>query len=203
MPAHALPAQGARFVTARRLMRSARTGVRRFFYSPRGYLNGRIWWQETWKYMAWGVGAGLVLFLLIFLIYWFPILVGYVAGLLTAGLIGASILLIAQRVNRLRFRQARAAAVTILVLGIVLAVFLGIHVARLVGASLSAWGPRLGVLALDCFLIGTLGGTAYGNYKTLSRRKSLVLASLLSLLLALSPFGIIAILKLLGLPLPL
>ena len=203
VPVPLFPAQGARFVTARRLVRSARTGARRFFYSPKGYLNGRIWWNEMWKYALCGVGAGLGLFLLIFLIFWFPILVGYIAGLLTAGLIGASIVLIAQRVNRQHFRQARAAAFSILVLGGALAVFLGIHVAKLVGASLSAWWPRLGVLALDCFLIGILDGTAYGNYKTLSRRKGMALASITSLLMALSPFAIIAILKLLGLPLPL
>jgi serine/threonine protein kinase len=201
-PGLSLPPQGSRFVTTRRLMRSARSGVRGFFHSPGGYINGRIWWKGTWKFMVWGGLAGMALFLLVFLVYWFPILVGYITGALTAGLVGGSILLIAQRVNRMRFNRARAVAVGILLAGGALAVFLGIHVANLVGASLSAWWPQLGVLALDCMLIGILGGTAYGNYQTLSRRKSLALTSLTTFFLALIPFLIITILTLLGLPLP-
>jgi hypothetical protein len=71
-----------------------------------------------------------------------------------------------------------------------------------VGDSLSAWWPPIEWLFLDTFLIGVFGGTAYGNFKALSRRKSIAIASATSLLLAVIPFLLIAILVLLGAPLP-
>ncbi len=195
--------QVPRLATIRRWMRSIRDRVRWFFRSPGGTISARTWWLGTWKSMLFGGLVGVGLFLLIFLVYWFPIVVGYIAGVLTAGLIGTSLLIIARVIFRRRTRRARVFGVGLLLIGSALAAFLGIHVSNLVGLRLSAWWPKLGVLLLDCFLVGTFGGTAYGNYKTLAQRKSLALASATSLLLAAAPFVIILIMKLLGLPLPL
>jgi serine/threonine protein kinase len=191
-----------RFAAVRRFVKSACDQVRRFFHSPGGYVDWRIWWSGTRKYTLWGGLAGLGLFLLIFLIFWYPIVVGYITGALTAGLIGVSVLLIARYLFGLSSSQGKAFGIFVLLTGGGLAVFLGIHVSGLVGDRLSAWWPRIEWLFVDSLLVGILGGTAYGNYKTLSRRKSLALASATSLLLAAVPFLLIAILSLFGLPLP-
>jgi serine/threonine protein kinase len=199
----AAPLRWLRFGSIRRWLRSARDALRRFFRSPGGYLNWRIWWSGTRKYTLFGGLAGLGLFLLLFLVFWFPIVVGYISGALTGGLIVISVLLIARTLFIRPSNRAKGVGAIVLLCGSALAAFAGFHVSNLVSASLSAWWPQIGILFLDCFLIGTLGGTAYGNYKTLSRRKSSAIASSTSLLLAGAPFLIIGIMKVLGLPLPL
>jgi hypothetical protein len=183
-------------------MKSIPDLVRRLFRSPGGYMNWRLWWLGTRKYTFWGGIAGLGLFLLLFLIFWYPIVVGYVSGLLTAGLLGVSIYLIARYFYRQPSNQSKVFGAVNLLIGGVLSVLLGIQVADWVGDSLSAWWPPIEWLFFDSFLVGVLGGMAYGNFKTLSRRKSIAFASATSLLLAAAPFLIIAILRLLGAPLP-
>jgi hypothetical protein len=199
----ALPGMARRLASSfRRLLRTLVELARRFFYKPGGYLNRRIWWQGTRKYTFWGGIAGLGLFLVLFLIFWYPIVVGYITGLLTAGLLGVSIYLIARYFLRQASSQSKVFGWVNLAIGGALSVLLGLQVSNWVGDSLSAWWPPIEWLFLDTFLIGVFGGTAYGNFKALSRRKSLALASLASLLLAAAPFLLIAILVLLGAPLP-
>ncbi len=202
-PFQAPPIKAPRLASIQRFIKTVRDRVRRFFYSPGGYINWRIWWSGTRKYTLWGGLAGIGLFALIFLIFWYPIVVGYISGALTAGLIVVSILLIVRRLLRMQSNQAKVLGIITLFVGGGLAAFLGIHVSNLVSISLSAWWPKIEWLFLDSLLVGTLGGTAYGNYKTLSIRKSIALASAISLLLAATPFLLIAIMHLIGAPLPL
>lgn len=187
----------------RRFMKFMQESFRRFFHSPGGYINGRIWWLGTRKYTLLGGIAGIGLFLLLFLIFWYPVAVGYLSGALTAGLLAVSIFMIARYLYRKQSSPSKGLGMVILLMGGVLAVILGLQVVEWVSVSLSAWWPQEGWLFLDSFLVGLLGGTAYGNYKTLSRRKSLALASLTTFLLALAPFFLIALMSLVGVPLPL
>ena len=142
------------------------------------------------------------MFLLLFLVFWYPVYVGYLSGVLTAGLLVVSLFLISRYFFQRQTNQSKVFGTVNLLIGGVLSVVLGIQVAEWVGASLSAWWPPVEWLFLDSFLVGLLGGTAYGNFKTLSRRKSMAFASATSLLLAAAPFIIIAIFVLLGAPLP-
>jgi serine/threonine protein kinase len=202
-PIQAAPGKATRFGTIRRFVKSGRDQVRRFFHSPGGYLDWRIWWSGTRKYTLLGGIAGLGLFLILFLIFWYPVVVGYISGVLTAGLMGVSIFMIARYFFYRRSSQGKAIGTTILLVGGMLAVLLSSQVVAWVSASLSAWWPQIEWLFMDSLLVGILGGTAYGNYKTLSRRKSIALASATSFLLAVIPFLFIALMGLFGLPLPL
>jgi hypothetical protein len=186
----------------RRWVKSAPDLARRLFRSPGGYINWQLWWLWTRKYVFWGGVAGLGLFLLLFSIFWYPVYVGYLSGLLTAGLLVYSLYLISYKFFQWRTRQGKVLGAVNLLIGGGLAIVLGIQVSNWVGASLSAWWPPIEWLFFDSFLIGLLGGAAYGNFRTLSRRKSLAFAGATSLLLAAAPFVFIAILRLLGAPLP-
>jgi hypothetical protein len=201
-PVQVLTVKVPRVASIPSLLRTIRDRVRWFFRSPGGTINGRTWWLGTWKSTLFGGLAGIGLFLLLFLIFWYPVVVGYIAGAVTAGLIVGSVLLLARLFFRMHSKQAKIVGLITLLVGSGLAAFLGLYVSNLVGLRLSAWWPPLGALFLDCFLVGIFGGTAYGNYRTLTQRKSVALASFTSLLLALAPFLIIFILKLIGLPLP-
>ena len=203
LPVKAPPAKAPRAASIRRFMKFMQESVRRFFHSPGGYINGRIWWLGTRKYTFLGGIAGMGLFLLLFLIFWYPVAVGYLTGALTAGLLAVSIFMIARYLLRKHSGPSKGLGMVILLMGGALAVILGIQVAEWVSVSLSAWWPQEEWLFLDSFLVGLLGGTAYGNFKTLSRRKSIALASLTTFLLALAPFFLIAMMSLFGLPLPL
>jgi serine/threonine protein kinase len=185
-----------------RLLKSMHNLVRRFFYAPGGYINWQIWWLRTRLYTFWGGIAGMGLFLFLFLLFWYPVYVGYFSGVLTAGLLVVSIYLISRFLFRQSTSQGKVFGTVTLLLGGGLSVILGVQVAGWVGDSLSAWWPPIGWLFFDSFLVGLFGGTAYGNFKALSRRKSMAIASAASLLLAAVPFLIIAILRLLGVPLP-
>jgi hypothetical protein len=202
LPAQSSPVKAARFEYLRRFIKASHAMAHRFFYSPRGYINGRIWWLGTRLYTFWGGIAGLGLFLALFLIFWYPVYVGYLSGVLTAGLLGVSLFLISRYFFQRQTNQSKVLGTVNLLVGGVLSVILGIQVAEWVGASLSAWWPPVAWLFLDSFLVGLCGGTAYGNYKTLSRRKSIALASATSLLLAAAPMVLIAIMHLFGAPLP-
>jgi hypothetical protein len=201
-PGKVMPLKALRFASIRRFMKSLQDMVRRFFYAPGGYINGRIWWLGTRKYTFWGGIAGLGLFLFLFLLFWYPVYVGYLSGVLTAGLLVISIYLISRYLLHHPTSQGKVFGTVTLLIGGGLSVILGIQVAGWVSDSLTAWWPPIGWLFFDSFLVGVLGGTAYGNFKALSRRKSLAFASATSLLLAAAPFLIIAILRLLGVPLP-
>jgi serine/threonine protein kinase len=196
------PVQARKLASIQRFIKSIPDLARRLFRSPGGYINGRLWWLGTRKYTFWGGIAGLGLFLLLFLVFWYPVYVGYLSGLLTAGLLVVSLFLISRYFFQRQTNQGKVFATVNLLIGGVLSVILGIQVAEWVGASLSAWWPPIVWLFFDSFLLGLLGGTAYGNFRTLSRRKSIAFASATSLLLAAAPFLIIAILRLLGAPLP-
>lgn len=191
-----------RFTFFRRAIKSVSEGLRRFFRSRGGYINRRIWWLGTRMYTFWGGIAGLGLFLLLYLIYWSPSEVGIISGVLTTGLLYVSLFTIARSLWREGSSLGKTFGSVLFVVGGALAILLGIQVVDWVKEPLWAWKPPEEVLFFDCFLVGVLGGTAYGNYKILSRRKSIALASVTSLLLAVSPFFLIAILSLLGLPLP-
>jgi serine/threonine protein kinase len=202
VPVQAPTVQARLSASIQRFLKSIPDLARRLFRSPGGYINWRLWWLGTRKFTFWGGIAGLGLFLVLFLIFWYPIVVGYVSGLLTAGLLGVSIYMIARYFFRQPSNQSKVFGTVNLLFGVALAVMLGIQVARWVGDSLSAWWPPIEWLFLDSFLVGLFGGTAYGNFKTLSRRKSIAFASATSLLLAAAPFLLIAIFILLGAPLP-
>ncbi len=201
-PVKVLTVRVPRIASIPRLIRSARDLARRFFYSPGGYIDRRLWWLGARKYMLWGGVAGLGLFLLLFLIFWYPVVVGYITGILTVGLLGYSIYLITNTLFRRQSNWGKALATVILLMGGGLSVVLGYQVVGWVSDSLSAWWPPIGWLFFDSFIICLLAGAAYGNFRVLSRRKSLAFASATSLLLAAAPFLIIAILRLLGAPLP-
>jgi hypothetical protein len=55
-------------------------------------------------------------------------------------------------------------------------------------------------LFLDGLLVGAVGGAAYGNYRTLSRRKSKVLSLTASLLLVAAVLSLMWLVGLFGLP---
>jgi serine/threonine protein kinase len=196
------PVQARKVASIQRFIKSIPDLARRLFRSPGGYINWRLWWLGTRKYTFWGGIAGLGLFLLLFLVFWYPVYVGYLSGVLTAGLLVVSLILISRYFFQRQTNQSKVFGTVNLLIGGVLSVILGIQVAEWVGASLSAWWPPVEWLFVDSFLVGLFGGTAYGNFKTLSRRKSIAFASATSLLLAAAPFLLIAILRLLGAPLP-
>jgi hypothetical protein len=132
--------------------------ARRFFYQPGGFINRRFWWLGTRKYTFWGGVAGLGLFLVLFLVFWYPIVVGYISGVLTDWLLGVSIHLITRYFLRHTSSQLKIIGwITLLLFG-ALSVLLGIQVSNWVGASLSAWWPPVEWLFLDTFLIGVFGG---------------------------------------------
>jgi serine/threonine protein kinase len=201
-PVKTTPVRTAWLEAIRHMMKSIRAAAGRFFYSPRGYINGRLWWLGTRMYTFWGGIAGLGVFLLLLLVYWYWEETGYISGALTAGLLLVSILLISRYFFRQPSIQIKAFGAVNLLIGGGLAIVLGIQVAKWVSALLYGWHPHIEWLFLDSFLVGLFWGTAYGNYKTLSRRKGMAIASLTSLLLVAAPFLIIAILILLKAPLP-
>jgi hypothetical protein len=189
-----------RVTQTHQLFNSLRNKIRGFFYSPGRYLDRYIWWSETRKFTFLGGITGIGLFFLVILIFKFPVFVGYAVGAVTAGLIVIPTYFISRYLFRLHTRQARGFGTLIILLGGALTIILGIRVAEFVRRFLSALQPQMGWLFLDSLLVGTIGGTSYGNYKTLSRRKSRALASSTSVVLVVIPLIIIGIMGLFSLP---
>ncbi len=189
-----------RSASAIRLAGSLQDRVRKFFITPGGSLTWRAWWLETRNIIALGALIGIGVSFLVLLMFTYPVTAGYTAGAITAGLILVLTMIIARQVFYLRFRLGRAVGVFILLLGIALTVLDYLYVSDLARTTVAAVKTYPEWLFLDGLLLGTIGGTSYGSYKTLSRRKSKALAFAVSLVLALAAIALIWLSGLFDLP---
>lgn len=194
------PASYPRSAAANRFMGSLRDRAKRFFITPGGRLSWRTWWIETRWAIALGGLIGIGASFLVLLLFMYPAVAGYVSGAAAAGALSVLTYYTAHYLYNLRFSPGKGLGIFILVVGIVLATFAFFRVSALARTAVAALNTRPEWLFLDGLLVGAAGGAAYGNYCTLSRRKSKALSLAASLLLAAALLSVMWLIGLFDLP---
>jgi hypothetical protein len=182
------------------LLGSLRDRAKWFFITPGGRLNWRTWWLETRWAIALGGLIGIGASFLVLLLFMYPAFAGYVSGAAAAGLLSVLTYYMAHYLYNLRFSPGKGLGIFILVLGIGLAVLAFFRVSALARTAVAEVNTSPAWLFLDGLLVGAAGGAAYGNYRTLSLRKSKALSLAASLLLAAALLSVMWLIGLFDLP---
>jgi drug/metabolite transporter (DMT)-like permease len=174
--------------------------VRKYFSTPGGYLNLRMWWLETRTSMLLGGLIGVGVSFLVLLLFMYPVFAGYTSGAVIAGALAVLTYFIAHYLYNLRFSRGKGSGIFALVVGLGLAIFAFVRVSALTSTGVAAIQTYPEWLFLNGLLLGILGGTSYGNYRTLSRRKSQALSFIISLALIATVLALIWLVGLFDLP---
>jgi serine/threonine protein kinase len=164
-------------------------------YRPKMTL--RFWWKNIQTGTLIGAVSGLALAGLVWLVFNNPLPTSYVlsaAASLSFTALGVWLTFFRFRLpSTMRPALAWALRSVVLILSILLAVVAWPAVNSLSFAFLSFHQPQVGWLALDGLTLGAGFGTAYGTFRLFARYKNLVVAFLLTLILAAAPFLILSL----------
>jgi len=156
--------------------------VRRFFRSRQGFLDRRVWWRVVYKFLLAGIGAGLGVVGLLYLMFVNPKIAGNTLGVLSGSIVFGLALIMASLMFRYS-NSVKAIATFVIFVGGALGIFLGLQVAIWGRIALSSHWLLLDWGLLDGVLSGAALGVSIGNYRALARFKSQALAASTSLLL--------------------
>jgi hypothetical protein len=166
-----------------RIFKPLRDTFKKALAAPGGRLNLRTWWLEVRSAILIGGTAGVGLAFLIYLLLMDPAISSYAAGMVAGGVVLIPTYFLARFFHNLRFIQGRGLGILTLLAGITAAAIAGIQAASLARSGLAGIQPHAGWVFLDGLLLGSAGGTAYGSYRVLSRRKSQLVSIVVALLI--------------------
>jgi serine/threonine protein kinase len=162
-------------------------------YRPKMTL--RFWWKNIQTSLLIGLGSGLALAGLVWLVFNNPLPTSYIlSSIASLSITALGVWLTFFRFNLpVMMRPALSWPLRglMLILFIALAVLAWPSIDTLAVTFLSYHFPQVGWLVLDGLTLGAGLGAAYGTFRLFARYKNLVLAFVLTLVLAASPFLIL------------